>query len=130
MNIVVLPQAADEFEDAAAHYADKQPGLGQGRSGPSYPLDCSARRDSPHEYLPARDADRLRQSDHRFPALARNRRIMASSVGSPSVSPCSPAPISMLQMSYRGGRRSRFYGQNAELASHDCRASLAVTAGS
>ena len=29
MNIVVLPQAADEFEDAAAHYADKQPGLGQ-----------------------------------------------------------------------------------------------------
>ena len=29
MNLVVLPQAADEFEDAAAHYADKQPGLGQ-----------------------------------------------------------------------------------------------------
>ena len=29
MNIVVLPQAADEFEDAAAHYTDKQPGLGQ-----------------------------------------------------------------------------------------------------
>ena len=29
MNIVVLPQAADEFEDAAAHYDDKQPGLGQ-----------------------------------------------------------------------------------------------------
>ena len=29
MNIVVLPQAADEFEDAAAHYEDKQPGLGQ-----------------------------------------------------------------------------------------------------
>jgi plasmid stabilization system protein ParE len=29
MNIVVLPQAADEFEDAAVHYEDKQPGLGQ-----------------------------------------------------------------------------------------------------
>ena len=29
MNLVVLPQAADEFEDAAAHHADKQPGLGQ-----------------------------------------------------------------------------------------------------
>jgi hypothetical protein len=29
MNIIVLPQAADEFEDAVAHYADKQPGLGQ-----------------------------------------------------------------------------------------------------
>lgn len=29
MNIVVVPQAADEFEDAAAHYEDKQPGLGQ-----------------------------------------------------------------------------------------------------
>ncbi|MCX6929026.1 MAG: type II toxin-antitoxin system RelE/ParE family toxin [Verrucomicrobia bacterium] len=29
MNRVVLPPAADEFEDAAAHYEDKQPGLGQ-----------------------------------------------------------------------------------------------------
>ena len=29
MNIVVVPQAAGEFEDAAAHYDDKQPGLGQ-----------------------------------------------------------------------------------------------------
>ena len=27
MNLVVLPQAADEFEDAVAHYDDKQPGL-------------------------------------------------------------------------------------------------------
>jgi hypothetical protein len=32
----------------------------------------------------------------------------------------------MLQMSCRGSRRSRFYGQNAELASHDCAASEAV----
>lgn len=29
MNIVVVPQAANEFEDAAAHYEDKQPGLGR-----------------------------------------------------------------------------------------------------
>jgi plasmid stabilization system protein ParE len=29
MNIIVLPQAADEFEDAVAHYNDKQSGLGQ-----------------------------------------------------------------------------------------------------
>jgi toxin ParE1/3/4 len=29
MNIIVLPQAADEFEDAVARYDDKQPGLGQ-----------------------------------------------------------------------------------------------------
>src|SRR5206468_3004242 len=29
MNLIVLPQAADEFEDAVAHYDDKQPGLGQ-----------------------------------------------------------------------------------------------------
>jgi hypothetical protein len=29
MNIIVLPQAADEFEDAVGHYDDKQPGLGQ-----------------------------------------------------------------------------------------------------
>ncbi len=29
MNLIVLPQAADEFEDAAAYYEDKQPGLGQ-----------------------------------------------------------------------------------------------------
>jgi|SRR5579883_2015427 len=29
MNIVVLPQAANEFEHAAAYYEDKQPGLGQ-----------------------------------------------------------------------------------------------------
>jgi hypothetical protein len=27
MNILVLPHAADEFEDAVAHYDDKQPGL-------------------------------------------------------------------------------------------------------
>lgn len=29
MKIIVLPQAADEFEDAVAQYNDKQPGLGQ-----------------------------------------------------------------------------------------------------
>ncbi len=29
MNIVVVPQAADEFEAAAVHYDDKQPSLGQ-----------------------------------------------------------------------------------------------------
>jgi plasmid stabilization system protein ParE len=29
MKIVVLPQAANEFEEAAAHYDEKQPGLGQ-----------------------------------------------------------------------------------------------------
>jgi plasmid stabilization system protein ParE len=29
MRIVVVPQAADEFEDAAAYYNDKQVGLGQ-----------------------------------------------------------------------------------------------------
>ena len=29
MKLVVLPQAADEFEDAAAYYGDKQTGLGQ-----------------------------------------------------------------------------------------------------
>lgn len=29
MNVVVVPQAADEFEAAAVHYDDKQPGLGQ-----------------------------------------------------------------------------------------------------
>jgi hypothetical protein len=29
MKLVVLPQAADEFEDAVAHYDDKQTGLGQ-----------------------------------------------------------------------------------------------------
>lgn len=29
MNVVVVPQAADEFEAATAHYGDKQPGLGQ-----------------------------------------------------------------------------------------------------
>jgi hypothetical protein len=28
MNLIVLPQAADEFEDAVAHYDDKQAGLG------------------------------------------------------------------------------------------------------
>jgi hypothetical protein len=57
-------------------------------------------------------------------ALARNRRIMASSA-SGALPPAlgSPAPFSMLQMSCRGSRRSRFYGQNAELASHDCGAS-------
>ncbi len=30
MKLVVLPQAADEFEGAAGHYEDKQAGLGQG----------------------------------------------------------------------------------------------------
>ena len=29
MTIIVLPQAADEFEDATAYYSDKQSGLGQ-----------------------------------------------------------------------------------------------------
>ena len=29
MKLIVLPQAADEFEDAVAHYDDKQAGLGQ-----------------------------------------------------------------------------------------------------
>jgi plasmid stabilization system protein ParE len=29
MNLLVLPQAADEFEDAVAYYEDKQAGLGQ-----------------------------------------------------------------------------------------------------
>lgn len=29
MKVIVLPQAADEFEDATARYNDKQPGLGQ-----------------------------------------------------------------------------------------------------
>jgi len=29
MKVIVLPQAADEFDDAVAHYDDKQPGLGQ-----------------------------------------------------------------------------------------------------
>jgi plasmid stabilization system protein ParE len=29
MKLVVLPQAADEFEDAVAHYEDKQSALGQ-----------------------------------------------------------------------------------------------------
>jgi plasmid stabilization system protein ParE len=28
MNLVVLPQAANEFEDAVAHYEELQPGLG------------------------------------------------------------------------------------------------------
>lgn len=29
MKLIVLPQAADEFEDAVAHYDGKQTGLGQ-----------------------------------------------------------------------------------------------------
>ena len=29
MNLIVLPQAADEFEGAVAHYEDKQAGLGK-----------------------------------------------------------------------------------------------------
>ena len=29
MKLLVLPQAADEFEDAVGRYEDKQPGLGQ-----------------------------------------------------------------------------------------------------
>jgi len=29
MKLVVLPQAADEFEDAVVYYEDKQPGLGK-----------------------------------------------------------------------------------------------------
>jgi plasmid stabilization system protein ParE len=29
MTIIVLPEAADEFEDATAYYSDKQSGLGQ-----------------------------------------------------------------------------------------------------
>jgi hypothetical protein len=29
MNFVVLPQVADEFEDAVAHYDEKEPGLGR-----------------------------------------------------------------------------------------------------
>ena len=29
MKLIVLPQAADEFEDAVSHYEDKQAGLGQ-----------------------------------------------------------------------------------------------------
>ena len=57
-------------------------------------------------------------------ALARNRRIMVSSaLGALPLAVGSPAPFSMLQMSCRGSRRSRFYGQNAELASYDCGAS-------
>ncbi len=30
MRIVVLPEAADEFEDAAYYYNEQQAGLGQG----------------------------------------------------------------------------------------------------
>ncbi len=29
MKVIVLPQAADEFEDAVTRYDDKQPGLGK-----------------------------------------------------------------------------------------------------
>ncbi len=29
MKLIVLPQAADEFEDAVVHYEEKQPGLGR-----------------------------------------------------------------------------------------------------
>lgn len=29
MRLIILPQAADEFEDAVGHYEDKQAGLGQ-----------------------------------------------------------------------------------------------------
>ena len=30
MNFIVLPQAADEFEDAVTRYDEKEPGLGGG----------------------------------------------------------------------------------------------------
>ena len=46
--IIVLPEAADEFEDATAYYSDKQSGLGAevpGRSGSLHPLDRRACRD-------------------------------------------------------------------------------------
>jgi hypothetical protein len=56
--------------------------------------------------------------------MARNGRIMASNASGAVPLACgSPAPVSMLQTSCRGSRRSRFYGQNAELASHDYDAS-------